>query len=224
MAGKKKLSARLKSLIKPESLETFRETPKDIAKGVVGSLKNDVAGASVTDMWAQIYGLPEHSHEKPHHGEKPQKKEGLSQSGEIFNANDHGEQKKATADISPGIDYRNDILHGSERKRRAEVQQIGDRYQEIIVELKRIASSARSLQEKVKHVVTEQVPQEIGTYHLNFAEWLLLTLRQARQNVEDSGAWLNIGKKKKGMIQNAWKKGDTATTMSNERQVATQTG
>jgi hypothetical protein len=55
---------------------------------------------------------------------------------------------------------------------------------------------------------------------------MLTVIRGARMKVEDSGAWLSTMQGKKGK-KNYWamfKKHGTSFGMSNERQVATQTG
>jgi hypothetical protein len=70
-------------------------------------------------------------------------------------------------------------------------------------------------------------PKEVGKYHQNFFEWVLIQIQQARVRVEDSSSWLGaVNKKGQGQkgYGGMFKKHGTNFGMSNQRSVATQTG
>lgn len=208
MIGKK--TARKSNNAEVDSLEQVRELPKVVSQQLAGLGEN---------IWAQMIGLEESSSEHKASGD-------LKEGEELNLSKKKKEDAPINPDIAPGIDHRSEILHGSERVRRSEVQQLGREYEQIREELKRIAASSKILQEKVKHFLLEETPTEVGKYHVNFVEWLLLTLKQARQQIEDSGAWLAAlrSKKKSRQYGSMAKKHGTNFTLSNERVVATQTG
>ena len=72
----------------------------------------------------------------------------------------------------------------------------------------------------------EQTTENTGTYHQNFFEWMLHMIRQAKEKVEDSEAWLNVskGKGSKKGYWNMFKKHGTSFALSSEQSVATQVG
>ena len=128
---------------------------------------------------------------------------------------------------APGIDYHRDVATSSERASRKEASEIEQKFQQVKQELNRmVESSNKIIQDEFGGITLEQAPTEVKNYHVNFLDWLLITVSTARQKVEDSGAWLSAMRSKKsqrGYKQMAKSHG-TSFTMSNERQVATQTG
>lgn len=134
------------------------------------------------------------------------------------------EQKKNAA---PGIDYHREVATSSDRALTRQHTEVEQRIGEVMNELKRIVeSSNKIIQDEFGKVTVEQTPTEVGKYHVNFLDWMLITLQTARQKVEDSGAWLSAMKSKKDKkgYWGMFKKHGTSFGMSNERQVATQTG
>ncbi len=134
------------------------------------------------------------------------------------------EQKKNAA---PGIDYHREVATSSDRALTRQHTEVEQRIGEVMNELKRIVeSSNKIIQDEFGKVTVEQTPTEVGKYHVNFLDWMLITLQTARQKVEDSGAWLSTMKSKKDKkgYWGMFKKHGTSFGMSNERQVATQTG
>ena len=121
------------------------------------------------------------------------------------------------------------VVRGSEHVSAKEKHEMRRTVDEIRAELTRLVSSSQVLEQEFAHVAMEPTPVTPGKYHVNFFEWVLVMIRQARMKVEDGGAWMaamgSKGKGKgKGFMQDQWKQGNTSTTMSNERAVATQTG
>lgn len=155
---------------------------------------------------------------------------------ELFNAANKkspSETQKQYAEKAPAhkkeaaINYGSDVLQHAERATHQEAREISQKLQEIMNELRRLVSTSKVLEMEFADVSVEQAPTQAGEYHLNFFDWLLLTIRAARQKVEDSGAWLATAKNKGGKKGGYWgmfKKHGTTFGLSNERSVATQTG
>lgn len=202
-----------KQFVNQSTVESLRELGDD----VVQSVAQDVLGAGVKDFWKQVLmaGNEGQTHEQ-NGGE-------LSEGQELDLSK---RSLKESSDIAPAIDYRREILDGAKYIGQKEHYEIKAKIQEIIVELKRIASSSKELQITFKEVVIEQRIQKPGKYHINFFDWVLTMLQIARMRIEDSGAWLATMKSKKGQKQywNQFKQHGTSFGLSNERVVATQTG
>jgi hypothetical protein len=139
----------------------------------------------------------------------------------------HAQEAAKKHDIDPGISYKREMLHYREMAGRREYSEIDRKVQEIVIELQRLISSSDTvIRAEFQEIAVEQTPTEVGKYHINFFEWMLTVIRNARMKVEDSGAWLTAMQSKKGK-RNYWamfKKHGTTFGMSNERSVATQTG
>lgn len=125
-----------------------------------------------------------------------------------------------------GIDYRSEILRSGERMSGREKTEHNKRIEQLMGELKKLASSMKDLQREFGQVSVDQAPVNPGTYYVNFFEWMLIMIKQARQKVEDSKAWLDTlkGKSKKKGYWGMAKKQGTSFTQNNERNVATSTG
>ena len=219
--------SQLPALKKLKKIKKFIENPVEIGdptgivKGVGESLKKDVAGQdTVRDMWKQIY-TPEKEKTQPHNGEIEMHE------NEEVDLSAHAEKKSHNTHIEAGLDYHREITHYAERAHNRETGEIEYKVQEIVAELQRLIDSSSTLiKAEYQEIAVMQAPAEVGKYHINFFEWMLSVIRNARMKVEDSGAWLSAMQSKKGK-KNYWamfKKHGTSFGMSNERQVATQTG
>lgn len=228
------------------------ESLKDVGRGIGASLVKDVGIAGGEDSWAQLLGLQGQDHHRSQDGTQPQKagdaeathtseapkSEPMSLSG-MLSPNEwfvlpggknesHEEKPKETKkNAAPGIDYHREIATTSERSVRKNQSEMEQRFSQIKEELDRlVASSNKIVQEEFGGITTEQAPREVGKYHINFLDWMLIAIRTTREKVEDSGAWLQTMKNKKGKkgYWGMFKKHGTSFGMSNERSVATQTG
>lgn len=213
MAAKK-----VKSILERFANSSFETTtPVDLTKQIANQASQEVK-ASIHDAWDQILGTQEKTS-----SEHPQK--GEMKPGETINLKQKSEHKPRPH-IEAGIDYRREIIHGTEMSERRNTKELESKLQEIVIELKRLASSSKVLQAEFKEVTVDQRITKPGKYHVNFFEWVLTVVRAARMRVEDSGAWLSAmksKKKNKGYWEQFKKKG-TSFALSNERNVATQTG
>lgn len=97
---------------------------------------------------------------------------------------------------------------------------------EILIELKKLAKSSKELQNAVKEAEKQEMPVKAGRYHINFLEWILLTVRSARTKVEEGANWASMlsGRRNQKRYWNMFKKHGTTFGLSQERTTATQTG
>lgn len=127
----------------------------------------------------------------------------------------------------PGIDYHREFAQIREtRIVKEDTKQLQVRIDQILVELKKLTSSSQELAVQFEEVTMEEVPQEAGTYHLTFFEWVFSAIRKARERIEESQTWLAMfkSKKKQKGYWNMFQKHGTTFGLSGERVVATQTG
>jgi hypothetical protein len=201
-------------------IEVLSEEPTGIAKGIVESAKKDLANAdTVREMWEQIYKGGHESDSESHEVQMEANKE--------YDVTGQGEKEAKRGHIEAGNEYHREIAHYAERAHYREVSEVEQRVQQILSELQRLVdSSSTILQAEYQEISVMQKPAEVGKYHINFFDWMLSVIQNARMKVEDSGAWLSTMQGKKGK-KNYWamfKKHGTSFGMSNERQVATQSG
>lgn len=137
-------------------------------------------------------------------------------------------KKEKNTHIEPGIDYRREIIHAETVVSRHENQELRQRLNEIQVELKKITQSSKELETTFKEVTKEtlNVTVEPGKYHVNFFEWVLSTIQNARVRIESAATWINAISSKKSR-KDYWslsKKHGTSYSLSSERVVAQQVG
>lgn len=211
----KKQKKQTKQFINKNAVEALQE----LGTGIATTVKNDVAKGMMTDLWDQFLGVDKYK--------KSAKESGDLQEGQELNLNAKKNKKEETAEIAlPGLDYQREILYGEKRVIKENRQVIEVKIQEIIIEIKKLTAQSKELQAQFKEITVEMLPVNPGQYHLNFFEWMISVIRQARMKVEDSSAWLSLFASKKGKKEYwaMFKKHGTTFGLSNERVVATQTG
>lgn len=222
----------MKSYKSKRSQETNYETSEDnfqkqIAKeaGKQTKLVND-------NFWEQLLGASISSEQTSESVvfelSKLKKSEKLSLEE---NRGEKVQKKKIKTEAQPGIDYHREYFESitkfSEKATYHEVIQESRKIQQVMVEIRKLASSTKSLQSEFGLITVEEVPTNPGKYYVNFFEWMLIMLKQARQKVEDSKSWLETVKGKKGKKAGYWdkaKKYGTTFSQANERFVSTSTG
>lgn len=192
------------------------EAIRDVGTGVVKSVTNDLGRDAVSDLWDQILG-------------SGQKDRGEMNEGQEINLAQLSKKAKfeaQKAELDPAINWKAEILSVEKNSEREFSREVSVKIQEIVIELKRIASSSKELQTQFKQITTEQKISKPGKYHLTFFEFMLAMVKTARLKIENSGAWLATTKSKKAQkgYWNQFKKHGTSFGLSNERVVATQTG
>lgn len=198
--------------------ESFSGLARYFADGFKNQAIDQGIKKAPADLWAEIAGRPE----------KTTQQSGDLAPGEVLNLSklrnraDVAERREQLNKL-PGIDYRREVVHGTEMLRSREAGELDRKVQEIMQELKRLVDSSKMISNEYVHIAVEQKPVEAGKYYLNFFDFMLSVIRSARQKVEDSGAWLQVSKRKNGYQQKAKNLG-TKFSLSHERTVATQTG
>ncbi len=214
MAGKKQKQSYTKN-----PLESVKELGSDFNEAIKANLSSGTA-----DLFSQLidYSLPG--------SKKESNKTNSDGSIDIFNASKqtqtHEEESKPEMRIEAAINYHGEIVRGSERSLKQMNNEVNRKVDEILKELKDLVASSKELEVEFAEVAITLDETQKGTYHVNFFEWMLIVIKQARQNVEDSGNWLNALKSKKGAKSywNMFKKHGTTFGLSGERAVATQVG
>jgi len=208
--------------------KNFIEAGRDITNGVVDSVKKDLLQQGVNTAWKRFLGdFSDMNSKDTQNGVK----EGPVASGDLR----EGEEldlviKTEWAKVEPALNYmdsyRNDVLHFEERGTREENRELKAKIEEIKTELIKLSESSSELEVEFKDIAIQTLPQNPGKYHLNFFEWVLVTIRNARMRIEDSAAWVSVvsGKKNKKNYWNLAKQHGTSFSLSGERVVAQQTG
>ena len=219
-------------------LEAVRSIGNDFGDTIVNEGKKG-AGDFFKQLLGVDFGSSSHASEKTLETSKKQLEHLDPKKGavELFNAKNHGSSaeshkkksvEKPKAQKEAAINYHREMAQSSERSSRKEVSELSQRIEQISAELRRLISSSKVLQMEFAQVAVEQTPTTVGEYHVNFLEWMLIVIRNAREKVEDSGAWLGTVKGKNGKKSSGYwdmfKKHGTSFGLSNERSVATQTG
>jgi hypothetical protein len=212
MLGKKKKLPALDFDI--NQIEAIRDTGTSIAKGVGDELKKAAHLA-----WEQSLGL----------GTFSTKQSGEMQQGEeiVLRKKQEEQEKKAKfANIDAGINYTAEIIHAERRVTQETNREVKTTVQEILLELKRIKGMSKEIESQFRDVDTINMPEAPGKYHINFFEWVLSVVRNARMKIEDSKAWLTSVRGKSARKQH-WttnKNQGTQFGLSAERSSATQVG
>jgi ElaB/YqjD/DUF883 family membrane-anchored ribosome-binding protein len=201
-----------------------------IAKGVGKSLVQDLALDGGKDFLSFL-GLDTASSSDSGASKSQNTQENYTEhaSIDIVNFKQQRVEQKAQRteqSIEAAIDYHRDVVRSSERISKQELSSMNSQIQEILTELRSLIGSSRELSVEFAEISMEQAPTNLGVYHKNFFDWMLTMIRQAKQKVEDSAAWLGASKGKSGKkgYWGMFKKHGTSFAMSNERNVATQVG
>lgn len=107
------------------------------------------------------------------------------------------DKKEKAPRIEAAMNHSGEIARSGERATKSEMREMSQSIQEIKAELNQLLASSKVLQMEFAEMTMEQTPVDAGKYHVNFFDWMLIVIRQARQKVEDSGAWLSAVKGKR---------------------------
>lgn len=107
-------------------------------------------------------------------------------------------------------------------------EEVKRKIEEIQKELKKLAGEIVHLNQSTQTAIEEEVVDP-GTYHMNFFEQLLSFLVGLRKRVTESRHWASMAQNRSKTKSYYWKQADkkaggTKYMLSQERQVATQTG
>ncbi len=236
-----------------DSFETGKSFVADVGK----SLAKDFFLDTGVGFFEQILGLSNSSkisHEKRSHSESPitDQVKGLifdrvtatradkqpdtasrkvyhfeKQQSEQVNRLEAKQKPEIRAAIEYHEQFTREVMDYGRKASQREVSEMSQQIQEILQELKKLINSSQVMRMQFVEVAVERVPVEVGKYHVNFFEWMLIVIKQAKQKVDDAGVWLSTVKGKNGKKSGYWdmfKKHGTSFGLSNERAVATQVG
>ncbi|HRN95931.1 MAG TPA: DUF5660 domain-containing protein [Candidatus Levybacteria bacterium] len=157
-------------------------------------------------------------------------KEAVLQEGQEFSLIAQKTEQKTVISAEHREYFQRDVQSVEIRAERVQNSENKEQVEMIKNEIRKLIKAQKEMEQAFKHVAeqvtTSSVPQEVGIYDVNFFEWVLLTIRNARMRVEEGRNWLALFASKKGQ-QKYWaqanKKG-TSFTQHHDRAVATQTG
>ena len=179
--------------------ERVRNISETTGKAVAKTTLNEL-NEGVTEAWRQILARGKKAEKAP--TEKAPETQKTSSGIDIIDLivfNKSSETKKShekAPRIEAAMNYTGEMSRSSERATKSEMREMNQNIQEIQNELRQLLKSSKVLQMEFAEVAVEQAPVNVGKYHLNFFEWMLAVIKQARHKVEDSGAWLNTVKSK----------------------------
>ncbi|HSW96719.1 MAG TPA: DUF5660 family protein [Candidatus Saccharimonadales bacterium] len=195
------------------------ETLNKVGSAVANYTKEETK-TNMKKFWEQLLGVGEYGKTTPQQGDMTE--------GQAIFFQQQQQQEQIQQEAKPAIraayDHAGEIIRVGETNKQ-ETQQLQSKLNEIIGELQRLATVSVILEKEVIEA-TGQTIVNPGKYHLNFFEWLLIEIQQARIQVEDAGTWLATVSSKNGKKKNYWsmyKKHGTKFGLSGERSVSTQT-
>lgn len=201
-------------LIDVNPIEAIREFSDD----VIGSVKDDVVQKGFSDILKQVADIER----------KSDKLEGELTQGEemVLSHSNEAPEAPKRHDIDPGLEYHREMRHFSERNVSLQSREVEAKLEEVLMQIEQLIEESEGLETKLEIIAVSEKPVDPGEYHLNFFDFIIKTIQQARQQIEDSSAWLGALQSKKGQRSywSMFKKHGTSFGMSNERQVATQSG
>lgn len=164
-------------------------------------------------------------------GLKPQKKPlrgEISLSTGVHKTNQEVDRKEANLDRKmQQLHYvQNQEKEVFSAQKKAVESQVAKLLQELHAEVAKLEKQTSELTSEVRAATVEMVPPNAGTYHINFFDWVIGTLRDLRKRVNESRLWLNMwtAKKKQKGYWAMTKKHGQQFQMSDERSVATAAG
>ncbi|HSW87559.1 MAG TPA: DUF5660 family protein [Candidatus Saccharimonadales bacterium] len=210
----KKSTGQKKQFVDINPVETLNKVGSAVA-----SYTKEETKTNMKKFWEQLLGVGEYSKTGSQQGGDMKEGEAIS-----FKKQHEQIQQETKPALRAAYDHAGEILRVGETNKQ-ETRELQYRLNEIIGELQRLATASVVLEKEVIEA-TGQTIVNPGKYHLNFFEWLLIEIRQARTQVEDAGAWLATVSSKNGKKKNYWnmyKKHGTKFGLSGERSVSTQT-
>lgn len=212
----------LKNPLKTLREKNLRDAGFDMVSEAADSLKKEMSQELQTAI-RQAFGTTEKA------SGAIQNLEGDLQEGEeISFAKAKQEKLEKLSRIEPADNYHKDIIHAETMHVRKENQEMKQQLEGIRSELIKIVEASKELEAAFKEVTKESLTRTVtpGKYHVNFFEWILMTIQNARVRIESSASWINALSSKKSK-QDFWsmaKSHGTSFSMSGERAVAQQTG
>ena len=122
--------------------------------------------------------------------------------------------------------YFREVMTAPIRQDHEETQQLKAQIEEIRIEIEKLKDASLEMEKVFIEVSSQETPEKPGKYHLNFYEWVFITIRNAREKMDEVntlGAIVNTRKKEKQYMAMSKKHG-TSFTQNSERALTRQTG
>lgn len=122
--------------------------------------------------------------------------------------------------------YYREILSAPVKAEHEDRQQLRAQIEEIRIEIKKLKDASSEMEIVFKEVSTQQTPEKPGKYHLNFYEWVFITIQNARRKMEEVntlGSMVHNRRQEKQYLAMSKKHG-TSYSMNNERAITRQSG
>lgn len=142
-----------------------------------------------------------------------------------------GETKQSDTEVKKTVSaehqaYFRDIVEAPLRKEREDRQELKVQIEEIRIEIKKLKDASAEMDIVFREVTSQGTPEKPGKYHITFYEWVYLTIRNAREKMEEVntlGSLVSNRKKEKQYMAMSKKHG-TSFSQNNERSIVRQTG
>lgn len=123
-------------------------------------------------------------------------------------------------------DYFREVITAPNRAEDENRQQLKAQIEEIRAEIEKLKDASSEMEVVFREVSTQETPEKPGKYHLNFYEWVFITIRNAREKMDEVntlGSMVNNRRKEKQYMAMAKKHG-TSYSLNNERAITRQSG
>ncbi|RJQ25379.1 hypothetical protein C4577_05740 [Candidatus Parcubacteria bacterium] len=189
---------------------SISEGLKDVGKSTWDGIWKELLTGSANELPKQLGGLK---------GELEEGREAVLSQRKIM-------QKEETKISAEHAEYVRTITSTESIAEKRTEMTMTSQVEQIILELKKLTQTSKEMQMMFKNVSNNEPPTKIGKYHLNFYEWTLNIVRDARIRMEEGKNWLSMfaSRKKQKQYWNMFKNHGTTFGMSHERNVATQGG
>jgi len=185
-----------------DSLKKLLESTNKTAK--------DQLTAATKDAQTQVFGL-----------------ESDLKEGDEIELNSKSDEKQENKGISAEHQaYFREIITSPIRAEHEDRQQLSAQIEEIRIEIKKLKTASAEMEVVFRQLDTQQTPEKPGKYHLNFYEWVFMTVRNAREKMEEVatlGSMVASRKQEKQYLAMSKKHG-TSFSQNNERSIARQAG
>lgn len=221
------------SFEKPRSLsDGVKNETKKISKDTLDSFWKQLLKGSITDaVPQQVLGTAESGKDKKFSGELAMGQEVSLKKKAQNTIEEPADVKADLIDLRNEFHreyYRENVQNVEVKAQHKENAEIKQQVEEIRMEIKKLIKSSKQMEAVFRSVdATVDSPiEKPGQYHLNFFDWVLITLRNARARLEEGVSWGKTLSNKRAEKQ-YWsmaKKHGTTFSLSQERSTATQTG
>lgn len=213
--------------------QSYFQDSIETSENEVGKQVSTISKDAIRSMWEDFFKasakqtLPEQLLSTQSEKTVNTRQEAVLQEGQEFSLIQEKSEEKTTI-TDEHREYVRSLDH-AETSRTQEIE-TNQQVELLQLEIKKLIKASKEMEmafKQVSHQVTvESTLGKASTYQVNFLEWVLITVRNARVRVEEGKNWLALFASKKGQQKywNQFAKKGTSFSLSSERSIATQTG